>query len=28
VPGLHFPQEDSPGQIGQALASWYASAHP
>jgi haloalkane dehalogenase len=25
VPGLHFLQEDSPGQIGQALASWYSS---
>jgi len=28
VPGLHFLQEDSPSQIGQALASWYASPHP
>ncbi len=28
VPGLHFLQEDSPGQIGQALARWYASLHP
>ncbi len=25
VPGLHFLQEDSPGQIGQALARWYSS---
>jgi haloalkane dehalogenase len=22
VPGLHFIQEDSPGQIGQAIATW------
>jgi haloalkane dehalogenase len=28
VPGLHFLQEDSPGQIGQALARWYTSLHP
>jgi haloalkane dehalogenase len=28
VPGLHFLQEDSPGQIGQALARWHASLHP
>ncbi len=27
VPGLHFLQEDSPGQIGQALARWYSSHH-
>jgi haloalkane dehalogenase len=25
VPGLHFLQEDSPDQIGQALAAWIAS---
>jgi haloalkane dehalogenase len=25
VPGLHFLQEDSPQQIGQALARWYNS---
>jgi len=25
VPGLHFLQEDSPDQIGQALARWYSS---
>jgi haloalkane dehalogenase len=25
VPGLHFLQEDSPHQIGQALARWYNS---
>jgi haloalkane dehalogenase len=25
VKGLHFVQEDSPDQIGKALASWYAS---
>jgi haloalkane dehalogenase len=28
VPGLHFLQEDSPSQIGQALARWYTSLHP
>ncbi len=27
VPGLHFLQEDSPDQIGQALARWYSSHH-
>ena len=27
VPGLHFLQEDSPDQIGQALATWYSSHH-
>jgi haloalkane dehalogenase len=25
VPGLHFVQEDSPHEIGEALAKWYAS---
>ncbi len=25
VRGLHFIQEDSPGEVGQALADWYAS---
>ena len=25
VKGLHFIQEDSPGEIGQAIAEWYAS---
>ncbi len=28
VHGLHFLKEDSPGQIGQALARWYTSLHP
>lgn len=23
VPGLHFIQEDSPNEIGQAIAEWY-----
>jgi haloalkane dehalogenase len=23
VPGLHFLQEDSPDEIGQAIADWY-----
>ncbi len=27
VKGLHFIQEDSPDDIGQALATWYASMH-
>jgi haloalkane dehalogenase len=27
VPGLHFLQEDSPDQIGQALATWNSSHH-
>ena len=25
VPGLHFMQEDSPHEIGQAIADWLAS---
>jgi haloalkane dehalogenase len=25
VKGLHFIQEDSPREIGQAIAEWYAS---
>ena len=25
VPGVHFIQEDSPAQIGQAIADWYGS---
>lgn len=25
VPGIHFVQEDSPDEIGQALAAWYRS---
>lgn len=28
VPGLHFLQEDSPHQIGHALAQWNNSLHP
>jgi len=24
VPGLHFVQEDSPHEIGQAIAGWLA----
>jgi haloalkane dehalogenase len=27
VKGLHFIQEDSPDNIGEALASWYTSLH-
>jgi len=23
VPGLHFCQEDSPDEIGRAIADWY-----
>ena len=25
VPGVHFIQEDSPAEIGQAIAEWYGS---
>jgi haloalkane dehalogenase len=25
VKGLHFLQEDSPAEIGQAVATWYAA---
>ena len=25
VPGVHFIQEDSPAEIGQAIADWYGS---
>ncbi len=28
VPGLHFVQDDSPEQIGQALAAWIPTVRP